>query len=116
VTIVGQSRLWRVYSIAHAASCMPAFACWLWRDRLRRRQIQLESARVRERIDRLTETVSGVRVVIGCAPANILRRVCDAFAKLRCQTWREPDRQTGADEHACRKSENEAVWLRGLCM
>src|SRR5215208_234099 len=74
VLIVGQSRPGRVYPIAHATSC-----------RLRKRQIQLERARVRKRIDRLTKAVSGVLVVIGCALTDIWVRGCDAFAKLRCQ-------------------------------
>jgi hypothetical protein len=80
VLIVGQSRPGRVYPIAHATSC-----------RLRKRQIQLERARVRKRIDRLTKAVSGVLVVIGCALTDICVRGCDAFAKLRCQSWREPE-------------------------
>lgn len=105
VLIVGQSRPGRVYPIAHATS-----------RRLRKRQIQLERARVRKRIDRLTKAVSGVLVVIGCALTDICVRGCDAFAKLRCQSWRKPDRQTGADEHACRECDGQAIWRMRLCL
>ena len=43
---------------------------------------RLERARPRERVDRLTDATAGLLIVIGCAPANILRRVGEALAEL----------------------------------